>query len=46
MLFPAADKRPLEFDQKFDAELLMGFVNEHGSTVKPKAGAEEDKAEL
>ena len=36
MLFPAEDKRPLEFDQALTPELLRDFAAEHGTTLKPK----------
>ena len=43
MLFPAEDKRPLEFDQALEPEKLMAFAQEHGTTLKAKA---ETKSEL
>ena len=50
MLFPAKDKRPLEFNEVFDEEKLQGFVAEHCSTLPKEegaaAGATGDKAEL
>ena len=50
MLFPAKDKRPLEFNEVFDEEKLQAFVAEHCSTLPKEegaaAGATGDKAEL
>ena len=43
MLFPAEDKRPLEFDKALSPELLLEFVKEHGTTLKGKAEAAEGK---
>ena len=43
MLFPAEDKRPLEFDQEIGSDALFAFLLEHGTTVKPKP---EGKTEL
>ena len=43
MLFPAEDKRPLEFDQELTPELLHAFVREHGVTLRAK---EAPKGEL
>ena len=37
MLFQAADKRPLEFDDAFTVAALDRFVREHGSTLKSAA---------
>ena len=50
MLFPAKDKRPLEYNEVFDEEKLQAFVAEHCSTLPKEEGAAaeatEDKAEL
>lgn len=50
MLFPAMDKRPLEYNEVFDEEKLQAFVAEHCSTLPKEEGAAaeatEDKAEL
>ena len=44
MLFPAEDKRPLEYDQALTSEKLHEFMVEHGTTLKTKE--EASKAEL
>ena len=54
MLFPAKDKRPLEYNEAFDTEKLQAFVAEHCSTLPKEesesestaADATDDKAEL
>ena len=48
MLFPAEDKRPLEFDLALTPEALMGFVREHGTTMRGKQqpATEPSKSEL
>jgi len=48
MLFPADDKRPLEFDQALTTELLLAFAREHASTMNAQAarGADAKKSEL
>jgi len=50
MLFPAKDKRPLEYNEVFDADKLQAFVAEHCNTLPKEkstaAEATEEKAEL
>jgi hypothetical protein len=46
MLFPADDKRPLEFDQPFSEEALHAFVREHAAALRPKPGDDATKKEL
>ena len=50
MLFPAKDKRPLEYNEVFDEEKLQAFVVEHCSTLPKEEGAAAEatveKAEL
>ena len=41
MLFPAKDKRPLEFDLELTPEKLLGFVEEHATTLKAAAQKSE-----
>jgi hypothetical protein len=36
MLFPAQDKRPLEYDQAFDAQKLRAFLAEHTGSAGGK----------
>ena len=45
MLFPASDKRPLEFDAKLTAEELHRFAREHGSNRDGAEGDDEDGSE-
>ena len=42
MLFPADDKRPLEFDQELTPEALLEFAREHATTMKASAGKKQE----
>ena len=37
MIFPAEDKRPLEFDEAISSDALMAFAAEHATIAKKKA---------
>ena len=42
MLFPAHDKRPLEFDKALEVENLEAFAMEHSSMLGPGSDGAKD----
>lgn len=46
MLFPAADKRPLEFSEAFEQASLSAFATEHCSTLAKSNQAANVKEDL